>query len=135
MGSCYKYYQPNKLDLKDDHGDCVVRCLTKVMNKSWLEVFDELVIYAREIQCMPNDKLCYEKYLREHGFTYTGISNKKGSKRPMVYEFAHDNKHSTCVLVLANHLVACVDGIFYDTWECSHKCLYGYWSKVEELLE
>ena len=25
----YKYYQPNKKDIKDNYGDCVVRALTK----------------------------------------------------------------------------------------------------------
>ena len=54
----YKYYQPNKKDLKDRQGDCVVRALTKVMNKTWLEVFNELIPYAIEIQCMPNSKTC-----------------------------------------------------------------------------
>ena len=33
----YKYYQPNKKDLKDQYGDCVIRALTKVMDKEWLE--------------------------------------------------------------------------------------------------
>ena len=46
----YKYYQPNKKDLKDNHGDCVIRALTMIMDKSWLGVFDDLIPYARELQ-------------------------------------------------------------------------------------
>lgn len=80
----YKYYQPNKKDIKDNYGDCVVRAPTKVMNKTWLEVFNELITYAIEIQCMPNNKTCYERYLKDNGFEYHGISNKKGSKRPQL---------------------------------------------------
>lgn len=30
----YKYYQPNKKDIKDRYGDFVVRALIKVMNKT-----------------------------------------------------------------------------------------------------
>ena len=48
--SNYKYYQPNKKDLKDNHGDCVIRALTKVTEKSWLEVFDGLVPIVRKEQ-------------------------------------------------------------------------------------
>ena len=48
----YKYYQPNKKDLKDKYGDCVIRALTKVTGKEWMQVFDELLPYARELQCM-----------------------------------------------------------------------------------
>lgn len=50
----YKYYQPNDKDLKDQYGDCVVRALTKVMSKTWMQVFDDLISYAKKLQCMPN---------------------------------------------------------------------------------
>lgn len=125
----YKYYQPNKLDLKDRYGDCVIRCLTKVLDKGWLEVFEELLPYAKEMQCMPNSRPCYEKYLRDKGFVYYGISNKKGSKRPTVDRFTKDHKTGTYVLRVANHLVASVDGMYYDTWDSGYKSLYGYWEK------
>lgn len=29
----WKYYQPNKKDLKDEYGDCVIRALCKVTGK------------------------------------------------------------------------------------------------------
>lgn len=125
----YKYYQPNKKDLKDQYGDCVIRSLTKALNKEWIEVFDELVPIARENQCMPNSKVCYEQFLIENGFTYHGISNKKGTTRPTVDRFAKDHKTGTYVLRVANHLVTVVDGIYYDTWDSGHKSLYGYWGK------
>lgn len=125
----YKYYQPNKRDIKDEYGDCVIRALTRVTNKEWHEVFDELVPIAREIQCMPNGKPCYEKYLIENGFEYQGISNKKGTKRPTVDRFAKDHPSGRYVLRVANHLVAVVDGIYYDTWDSGYKSLYGYWVK------
>lgn len=131
----YKYYQPNKKDLKDEYGDCVVRSLTKAVNKEWMQVFEELLPYARELQCMPNGKSCYEKYLTDNGFEYIGISNKKGSKRPTVDRFAKDHKNGIYVLVVASHLVSVVDGIYYDTWDSGKKCLYGYWEKRGENMK
>ena len=125
----YKYYQPNKKDIKDRQGDCVVRALTKVMNKTWLEVFNELIPYAIEIQCMPNSKTCYESYLKDNGFEYHGISNKKGSKRPTVESFTKEHKAGTFFLNVANHVVSVVDGIYYDTWDSGQCCLYGYYEK------
>ena len=54
----YKYYQPNDKDLKDQYGDCVVRALTKVMSKTWMQVFDDLISYAKKLQCMTlNDEI------------------------------------------------------------------------------
>lgn len=125
----YKYYQPNKKDIKDRQGDCVVRALTKVMNKTWLEVFNELIPYAIEIQCMPNSKTCYESYLKDNGFEYHGISNRKGSKRPTVESFTKEHKSGTFFLNVANHVVYVVDGIYYDTWDSGQRCLYGYYEK------
>lgn len=125
----YKYYQPNKKDIKDKYGDCVVRALTKVMNKTWLEVFNELITYAIEIQCMPNNKTCYERYLKDNGFEYHCISNKKGSKRPTVESFTKEHKAGTFFLNVANHVVSVVDGIYYDTWDSGQCCLYGYYEK------
>lgn len=127
----YRYYQPNKKDVKDEYGDCVIRSLTKVTRKEWLQVFEELLPYARELQCMPNGKPCYESYLRDNGFEYHGISNKKGSKRPTVDSFAKENKEGTYLLRVAHHCVAVVDGIYYDTWDSGDCCLYGYWKRKE----
>nr|DAP60067.1 MAG TPA: hypothetical protein [Caudoviricetes sp.] len=127
----YKYYQPNKKDLKDDYGDCVIRALTKVVNKEWIQVFEELLPYARKLQCMPNGKPCYESYLKDNGFIYHGISNKKGTKRPTIDSFTKGHKAGTYFLRVANHVVASVDGIYYDTWNSGDCCLYGYYEKVK----
>lgn len=126
----YQYYQPNKKDLKDEYGDCVMRALTKALGKEWLTVFEEMIPLMREMQCPFNCKPCYQKYLEEYnGFTYQGISNKKGTKRPTVDSFAKSHKQGTYVLSVANHLVTVVDGKYYDTWDCGYKSLYGYWEK------
>lgn len=76
-------------------------------------------------------KPCYKRYLEEHGFEYVGISNKKGSKRPTVESFTKDHKEGTYFLSVANHVVASVDGNFYDTWDSGDCCLYGYWEKIK----
>ena len=127
----YKYYQPNKKDLKDDYGDCVVRALTKLLNMEWLEVFNELIPIASDLQCMPNAKPCYERYLKIKGFEYHGISNKKGTKRPTVDRFAKDHKEGAYFVRVANHVVAVVDGVYYDTWDSGECKMYGYWVKID----
>lgn len=125
----YKYYQPNKKDLKDKYGDCVIRALTAVTGKSWLDVFDELIPYARYAQCNPNAKQAYQEYLKNNGFVRYGISNKKGSKRPTVQKFALSHKTGIYLLEVAHHAVAVKDGYFLDTWDSGDCCLYGYWVK------
>lgn len=93
----YKYYQPNKKDLKDKYGDCVIRALTKALNMEWLQVFDEMQPISREMQVPFNCRPCYEKYMESKGLKYTGISNKKGTKRPTVETFAKEHKAGTYI--------------------------------------
>lgn len=125
----YKYYQPNKKDVKDKFGDCVIRALTKALNKSWVEVFDELVPISREMQCPMECKPAYEECLKNNGFVYCGITNKKGTKRPTVRTFAEKHTQGIYYLNVANHCVTIVDGIYYDIWDSGNKCVYGYWEK------
>ncbi len=126
----FTYYQPNSKDLKDGYGDCVIRAFSKAEDKSWVDIFDMLVPIARELQCMPNGKPAYQEFLRRNGYIYHGVSNKKGSKRPTVSSFSLSHKEGSYILVCANHLVASVDGYFYDTWDSGNKSLYGYWTNV-----
>ena len=125
----WKYYQPNKKDLKDEYGDCVIRALCKVTGKEWLQVFDELTPYVREVQANPNAKQVYSKYLEDNGFKWVGITAKKGSKRPTVQSFAKDHKEGTYILSVAHHIVTVEDGYFYDTWDSGDCSLYGYYVK------
>ena len=125
----FTYYQPNDKDLKDIIGDCVIRAFAKTENKTWVEVFDELAPIARELQCLMNNKPCYQEYLKRKGYEYVGVSNKKGTKRPTVSSFALAHKTGAYVTIAANHVVAVVDGRFYDTWDSGQKSLDGYWIK------
>lgn len=129
--SRYTYYQPNKLDLKDKYSDCTIRALTKALNLTWLEAFDLTIPYCREYQ-IPNIFFTSieveRKVMKELGFDYTGISNKKGTKRPTVEKFAAEHTKGTYILNVANHEVACVDGKYYDTWDSGRCCLYGYYT-------
>lgn len=128
---CYKYYQPNKKDLKDAYGDCVIRAISKVLDLSWVETFklcfDYELQYQCPISCMPLS--LYKKVFEDLNFTYNGISNKRGSKRPTVEEFAKQHKKGKFLLNVANHMVAVVDGCYYDTWDSGNKSLYGYFQK------
>lgn len=104
------------------------------MNCSWLEAFDVTIPFCREYQCSNIFNLPCEierEIMKQIGFTYTGISNKKGEKRPTVKSFAMSHSTGTYILNVANHEVAVVDGFYYDTWDSGYKSLYGYYTKVE----
>lgn len=132
--SRYKYYQPNDKDLTDKQGDCQIRALSKALNLTWLETFDLIIPICRRYQrssIFSGGSTYAKEPLKELGFNYTGVSNKKGTKRPTVESFAKSHPTGTYVLKVANHVVACVDGIYYDTWDCGFCSLYGYYELQE----
>jgi len=126
------YYQPNDKDIKDKVGDCQVRAFTKALNLTWVEAFDLTIPICRELQTytiFDCDLNKTKEAMKKLGFIYTGISNKKGSKRPTVDEFAKNHPLGIYILSVAHHVVACVDGKYYDTWDSGEKCLYGFYTK------
>ena len=130
----YCYYQPNDKDLKDRYGDCTIRALSKALNVTWLEAFDLTVPLCREYQVSSvfgAPSSIERNIINRLGFAYVGISNRKGSKRPTVDSFAKDHPSGRYILNVANHEVACVDGKYYDTWDCGEKSLYGYYEQKE----
>lgn len=129
------YYQPNKKDKEDYYGDCVMRALCKATKRSWLKVFDELVTYARELQCMPHCQDVYEKYLIKRGFKWVEIKKVKNIKRPTVKTFYKIIPKGTCILTVRNHLVTVVDGYYYDTWDSGDKSVFGYYIKGADYLD
>lgn len=131
MSTRFKYYQPNKKDIENEYGDCVIRALTKATGKDWLTVFEELIPYARECQAMLNSKVVYGKYLEDNGFKWVGIKVKKGYKKPTPQTFYRECPKGTYILRLSHHVVTVVDGYFYDTWDSGNKSVYGYWTREE----
>lgn len=122
-----RYYNPNPL--KKETGDCVLRAMCKVLDKDWDTVYKELAEIGFELKVPMTMDECWKEYLIRHGFTYHGIKVKKGSKRPTVSSFAKEHKKGTYILRVANHIVACVDGYYYDIWDSGNCSLYGYWEK------
>lgn len=54
----------------------------------------------------------------------------KGSPRMNGERFCNNYPSGRYILQMANHLTACVDGVIYDTWDCSDKCVYRAWGIV-----
>lgn len=129
----FVYYQPNDKDVKDKVGDCQIRALAKALNKTWLEVFDLITPICREMQVMDIfscDLKKTKEALASLGFKYTGVSNKRGTRRPTVDSFAKDHKQGIYLATVAHHVVAVVDGKYYDTWDSGECSMYGYYEKV-----
>lgn len=113
-------------------GDCVIRALTTASGKSWEEVFEGLCAIAYEKKHMPNEDEVWKEYATTIGFEYKAMPKvKKGEKRPIASEIAKQLGSGSYILRLARHLVASVDGNYYDSWDSGRKPVYGYWERTK----
>lgn len=109
--------------------DCVIRAIMKATGKTWLETFDGLVSVARENFTIAGDKRAYEKYLADCGFEKKPMPRFPDNTRYTVGEFGIENPNGIFVVGIANHLTVIVDGVLYDTWNCSHKSVGNFWQQ------
>lgn len=130
----YVYYQPNDKDLKDKFGDCTIRALSKALNCTWIEAFDKMIPFCRQEQvsnifdCDANNR---KRIMNEFGFDYSGVSVKSGKSRPTIDKFAKAHPTGRHIVKVAHHVVAVVDGKYYDTWDSGNCSMYGYYTLRE----
>lgn len=127
------YFQPNDKDLKDKYGDCTIRALCKALNCTCLEAFDKVLPFMRKSQCLWNSapQKLVKEWFEQLGFVYHGVSNKSGSKRPTVEDFAKNHPNGTYIVKVAHHQVAVVNGKYYDTWNSGWKTMYGWYELIK----
>ena len=120
------YYQPNDSDTANQFEDCVIRAITKVTGKTWLEVFDGLYEIARNHKCMPNNAICYGEYLLKHGFRYEPYEYNPFRINTVNKIVEKLSKYEECgVLITKDHAVAYEDGFYFDTWDSGDQEVIG----------
>lgn len=107
-------------------GDCVIRALSIAMNKRWDEIYLDLCILGF-LECdMPNANHVWGKYLEEHGFECEAVKN---IGKMTVRSFAESNPHGLFLLATGAHVVAVVDGNYYDTWDSGNEVPVTVWKE------
>lgn len=107
-------------------GDCVKRAISKAANMDYMEVSRELNRYkkvtgAKSFNSDYNPHKYVENVLKGKKLSFPAI---KGQKRMNGERFCKTFPKGSYILTMAGHWSCCVDGIIYDTWDCSEKCVY-----------
>lgn len=66
----------------------------------------------------------YEDVLKKYGWIWHAAPKINGRKAR-----CSDMPLGTVIARQAGHYVAVINGIPNDIWDCSHKMVYGYWTK------
>lgn len=109
-------------------GDCVKRAIAGAENRDYMEVQRELNRLKKETHCdYFNDRKNIAAYMQKHGYIKLSFPAVKGEPRMNGERFCQAYPKGRYVLNMAGHLTCCVDGVIYDTWDCSQKCVYNAW--------
>lgn len=121
----YIEYQPNPK--KNNTTDCTFRAYSKVENMTWDEAYNIGCEYGREMKLMPNDHKVVDKILKEKfGYSFTKFAK---DEKKTVNEFAIEHPEGIYVGWLHGHIVAIVNGYYYDSWDSGDRKLKGYYKK------
>ena len=110
-------------------GDCVVRAISIATNQSWMAVYSDLsVLGAEECDIMTSNSL-WDDYLYQHNFVRYIIPND--CRCYTVRNFCYDHPEGTYILATGTHVVAVIDGDYYDTWDSGNEIPIYYFKKEE----
>ena len=122
-------------------GDCVTRSIAIVTGRPYQEIYDGLNELGR-VECIGKRKKkrsnsrtgvypkSYQRYLESLGWHWT--PTMVIGSGCTVHLRTEELPKGRLLVKVSGHLTAVVDGVLYDTHDCSRsetRCVYGYFSK------
>ena len=122
----FVYYNPNPS--KKLVGDCVIRGISKLTNQDWKDVHLELSLQSYTMNDMPSSNAVWGAYLYKMGYRQLVIPDTCPDCFS-VKRFCADNPKGSYLLATGTHVIAVVDGDYYDTWDSGDEVPIYYWRK------
>lgn len=114
--------------LQKSTGDCVIRAISLLLDKSWDEVYIMLCVYGYMMKDWGNSNSVWDRYLRDQGFKKYLIPDTCPDCYT-IYDFCKDNPVGDYLLSTGTHVV-CVKngGVLLDSWDSSNEVPLFYYS-------
>lgn len=122
----YKYYNPNPLHKSTI--DCTVRAISRLFDMDWDTAFLVLMAESFSQKSLPSSDKVWGDYLRNNGYKRYIIPNTC----PDCYtvgRFAEDHPRGRYLLKTHEHVVAVVDGDYYDSFDTGEEVPVYYWER------
>lgn len=106
-------------------GDCTIRAISKATGQSWEEVYINVCLTGLCQHDMPSANHVWGDYLESIGYERFVIPQRGYT----VNDFTREHPSGSYILAISGHVVACVDGDYYDTWDSGEEIVVYYWRK------
>ena len=127
------YFNPNP-DNKSVE-DCTVRAICRVENMSWEDAYFSLCIMGAIVHDMPNANYVFHRLLAEWGYTYAPVENTC----PHCYtvaDFCADHSEGCFILGTGTHVIAVIDGNYFDATDSGSEIpLHCYHKEEGQLID
>jgi hypothetical protein len=107
-------------------GDCVIRAISVVTNRSWDDVFIDLMVQSFIMKDIPSSNPVWGAYLHNLGYQRKVIPNTCPDCYT-VRDFTNDYPKGKYILGTGTHVIAVMDGNHYDTWNSEGEIPVYYW--------
>jgi hypothetical protein len=122
----WKYYNPNPKSILV--GDCVIRALSLALDQDWDSTYLGVTSKGYELKDMPSSNAIWMAYLKSKGFKAYMIPNECPDCYT-VEDFCNDNRTGRFVLATGSHVITCINGDYYDTWDSGKEIPIYYFKK------
>lgn len=106
----------------------MVRAIAIAEELSWEKAYDEIVAQGRREYEMPSANLVLDSYLYTRGYRKKLLP----PSCPHCYtvrDFCKEHYHGTFIIGTGSHVLAVINGDYYDTWNSGDEIPTYYWIK------
>lgn len=125
------FIKENLNPLNKNVQDCVIRSMAKVLNQPWRRTYIELAVYGYAIADLPSADAVWNVYLLDKGLKKYVLPSDCPNCMT-VREFSERYKEGRYLLYVGEHVTACINGDYYDTWDSGDRIVIYFFEKQGE---
>ena len=108
--------------------DCTVRAISRLTNKTWDDAYILVCTGGLIEKTMPDQKAAVTTLMSMLGFQNNPLPNAC-PKCYTIKRFCIDFPRGRYMVATGSHVVAVIDGNYYDAFDSGNEVLLNYWSE------
>ena len=122
----FKQYNANPVN--NHVGDCVIRAISVLTGQDWMTTKIGIFIESCLMYSTESANNVRHNYLRKLGYTRYVVPNTCPNCYT-VKDFCIDHPYGKYLVALDGHVVAVINGNYYDTWDSGNEVPIYFWKK------
>lgn len=97
-------------------GDCVIRAIALITDSSWYDTYNDICVQGIKMADMPSSNNVWITFLKKNGYKMNILPDDC----PDCYtikDFCEDFPKGKYIVATGNHVVAVINGDYYDTYD------------------